>query len=292
MIRPLPQLLSKRSDVTIGIGLVCSSNPKPTFIRPDTLVLMADTMGSTDTGSTPELHKLYIEENLYVACAGNVEIASEVTSIFKQEMSKIPIESRMSGHVWDALNFAVHQVRIMHFKWDVLAPKYMFTTGEMFEGDHQNAVNDWQQYDLGVELLVGTFHRSGIALLYYVGKLEGNYGSVFPCQFPGYWAIGAGKYNAMSWLNFRHQQLGLHPRQSSFHAYEAKVMANMAPTVNENVDMVIAFADKHYILTTREPERDGCPISLKELKEMYKKYGPQDTNPLGHVPSRPSTSRK
>jgi hypothetical protein len=80
---------------------------------------MADTMGSTETDSTSELHKLYIEDkdNLYVACAGTVEMAAEVISLFKQGIAKVA--SRTHGAIWDALNKAVHEHRMTHFTWDV-----------------------------------------------------------------------------------------------------------------------------------------------------------------------------
>lgn len=269
--------------MTIGIGVLYSSKPRPHVIRPDGLVLLADTMGSTDTDSTSELHKLYVEENLYVACAGKVEMASEVISLFKQELAqKTPEASRTTGDIWDALNRAVHAHRMMHFRWDVIAPNYMFTEGTMFESDHPKVIKDWQEYDPGIQLLVGTFHPSGVALLYYIGQFEGTPGWVFNCQFPGYCTIGTGAYNANMWLNFRHQQFGLNAKQSIYHAYEAKVMANMTPTVNTNLEAVIAFADRHYLLTDEKPTVDGCPISLSELRSMFREHGPQDTNKLGH----------
>jgi hypothetical protein len=88
--------------VTIGIGVLCSSNPRPHLIRPDGIILMADTMGSTETDSTPELHKLYVEDDVYAVCAGKVELASEVISIFKQELKGLT--SRTYGQIYEALN--------------------------------------------------------------------------------------------------------------------------------------------------------------------------------------------
>jgi hypothetical protein len=253
---------------------------------------MADTMGSTETDSTPELHKLYIEDNLYVACAGNIEMASEVISLFKQQIASQP-DPKTTGGIWDALNSAVHEHRITHFRWDVIAPKYSFTNGAIFEGDHPNIVRDWQEYDTGLQLLVGTFHPSGMALLYYVGRCADTFQQVFPIQFPGHWSIGTGSYNANSWLNFRKQQLGLHPVQSAYHTYEAKLMANSAPTVNANLEAVVAFADRHYLLTQEKQEEEGCPVSLSEMKSLYKRLGPQNTNELGYkIPKPQLVSRK
>ena len=107
-----------------------------------------------------------------------------------------------------------------------------------------------------------------------------------------YWSIGSGADNANSWLNFRGQQFGLNPRQSAYHGYEAKIMASMAPTVNKNLDLIVAFTDRHYILTAEKPEAEGCPVSLPDLKSWYKKFGPQDSNELGHKLTKPSISQK
>lgn len=275
--------------MTIGIGVLSSSNPHPHPKRPDCLTLITDTMGSTDTDSTPELHKLYVADGIYAACAGKIEFASEVISIFQQELPRIP--KRNLGNIWQALNIAVHEHRMAHFKWDCLVPRYLFTPGAVFESQHQNIVNDWQQYDSGIAMLVSVFHESGIPLMFFVGPVEGDSGWVHSCQYPGYWAIGAGAQNAISWLNFRKQQLGLRPLQATYHAYEAKIMAEMAPTVNRNIEMVVAFSDREYVLRADRPEIEGCPVSFSELKKLYKEYGPQDTNALGHSPMR-SVSRK
>jgi hypothetical protein len=131
-----------------------------------------------------------------------------------------------------------------------------------------------------------------MALLYYVGQYSDVPGWVHPCEFPGFATIGSGATNANFWLNFRQQQLGLNPRQSAYHAYEAKVMASKAPTVNRNLELVIAFADRHYLLTEENTAMDGCPISMPEMNSMFKKYGPQETNDLGHIKPSVSGTRK
>jgi len=272
------------SPMTIGIGVLSSSNPRPHPIRPDSVTLIADTMGSTDTDSTSELHKLYVEDGIYAVCAGKVEFASEVISIFQQELKSL--EKRNFGGIWHSLNVAVHEHRRSHFHWDCLVPKYAFQDGTLLESQQQNVIQDWQQYDSGIEMLVSVFHPNGSPLLFLVGPVDGNGGWVHPCQYPGYWAIGSGARNAISWLNYRQQQLGLRPLQSTYHAYEAKLMSSMAPTVNKNTEIAVAFADREYVLRADRPEVEGCPVSLPELTELYKKYGPQNTNALGHVVKR------
>lgn len=176
--RPKPARLPWRNAVTIGIGVLCSSNPRPHLIRPDGIILMADTMGSTDTDSTSELHKLYVDDGVYAVCAGKVEFASEVISILQQELKELP--SRRHGLIYEALNKAVHEHRMSHFRWDVMAARYSFMPGAILESQQQAVVDEWQRYNSGLQMLVSIFHHSGLALLFYVGQFEGVSGWVQP----------------------------------------------------------------------------------------------------------------
>jgi hypothetical protein len=289
----LQKLTLPEPPMTIGIGVLCSSKPRPHPIRPDSLILMADTMGSTDSDSTSELHKICIEkdENLFLACAGDMAICNDVGSLLKENLAKLP--QRTHGPIWGAINAAVQDVLQARFHWDVLRPKYVFSPGTIFDNQRENVTAEWQAYHPDLQMLIGTFHQNGMALLYVVNRFEGSYAWVHLCQYPGHMAIGSGAYNADFWLRFRGQQLGLNLRQSAYHAYEAKVMAAKAPTVNTNIDMVLAFTDRHYILSDEKPEAEDCPFSLTELVAMYPKYGPQNTHALGHQPlPKPSVSRK
>jgi hypothetical protein len=268
--------------MTIGIGVLFSSKPRPHLIRPDGMILITDTMGSTETDSTAELHKLCIEDkdSLYVATAGDLSLCSDAISLIKQNLAVLP--KRTHGNIWDAINKAVHECLTEHFAWDVIAPKYMFAKKIVFENQKEPLTEEWQRYEPDLALLVGTFHESGIALLYLVGRMYGTAAWVHYFPFPGHAVIGSGGSNASFWLKFRDQHLGLNPRQSAYHAYEAKIMAARAPTVNSVTEIVVAFADRHYVLTAENPTQKGCPVSLDELKAWYGKYGPQNTNPLGH----------
>jgi hypothetical protein len=273
--------------MTIGIGVLFSSKPRPHPIRPDGLILIADTMGSTETDSTAELHKLWIEDNLYAAGAGNLILDEEVISLFKLNLAKVP--ARTHGHIWDALNRAVLEHLQTHFTWDVLAPKYLFAPGTVFESQKENVTKEWQEYEPQLSMLVGTFHEKGHPLLYLVSRDE-NGVWVHSYPYPGHAVIGSGARNAHFWLKFRDQHFGMNPKQSAYHAYEAKIMAARAPTVNSNTEIVVAFSDRHYVLSAEHPSPEGCPVSLTELQTAYLKYGPQDTNPLGHKVSSKKTS--
>jgi hypothetical protein len=249
-------------------------------------------MGSTDYDSTSELHKIAIEkdENLFMACAGDISICNDVGSLVKDNLAKLP--ERTHGPIWGAINSAVQDVLMSRFQWDVLRPKYVFSPGTIFDSQRENITAEWQAYHPHLQMLIGTFHQNGTALLYLVGRYENSHAWVHLCQYPGHMAIGTGAYNAEFWLKFRSQQLGNNPKQSAYHAFEAKTMAAKAPTVNANIDMVLAFADRHYVITDEFPEPNGCPFSLTEMRELYKKYGPQNTVELGHEPPTRSNAGK
>jgi hypothetical protein len=218
-------------------------------------------------------------------------VCNDVGSLVKENLAKLP--QRTHGPIWGVINAAVQDVLVARFHWDVLRPKYVFSPGTIFDEQRDNVTAEWQTYRPDLQMLIGTFHQNGMALLYLVNRYEGSHAWVHLCQYPGHMSIGSGAYNADFWLRFRGQHLGLNLRQSAYHAYEAKVMAAKAPTVNTNIDMVLAFADRHYILSDEKPEPEGCPFSLTELVAMYPKYGPQRTHELGHQPTpTPSVSRK
>ena len=282
--------LKRLAPMTIGIGVLASTVPRPSLARPDAIVMMADTMGSSESDSTSELHKLISEEGICASCAGNVEHCEEIISIFKQEVSKMP--ARTVGSLWDGLNKAVHEHRMAHFKWDYIAARYAFSPQGILESEQKNLVKDWQEYDSNASMLVGIYHRVGVALLFYVGQMEGAQGWVHTMRFPGFCAIGTGSYNANAWLNYRQQQFGMNLRQSAYHAYESRLMAGSAPTVNKNLEILVAMQEKHYFLNAETPEVDGCPISIPELRSLYKKLGPQETNRLGHQTPKADKKRK
>jgi hypothetical protein len=68
-------------------------------------------------------------------------------------------------------------------------------------------------------------------------------------------------------------------------------MASKSPTVNDNIEIVVATLEKSWLLTKETPEREGCEVSLLELEKMFNKYGPQNTHDLGYK-TKPVTSRK
>lgn len=288
--------------MTIGIGVLCSSKPRPHEPRPDALVMIADTMGSTETDSIDELHKMYWDDatRVHFTCAGQVEMAAELVPMFTQNFSQL--QTRSHGTITEALNIAVHGHRVQHFNWDVIAKRHsclMSPTPGMLPiitSDQEKILEEWQNYDVGLQMLVGTFDDTGQALLYFIGKQyisdhEEAPGMVHLREFPGHATIGTGSYNATFWLNYRQQTLGRSIKQSAYQAYEAKAMAAKSPTVNSDIEIIVATAEKSWYLSKEKPEAEGCGVSLLELQQMFKKYGPQNTDEIGHKPN-PSVSRK
>jgi hypothetical protein len=258
-------------------------------------------MGSTETDSMDELHKLYQEDDakFYSVCANRVEMASELVPMFIANIKALP--KRTHGGITEGLNIAVHGHRTQHFKWDIMAQRYSFLHPSpqgmipLTPNSEPKILEDWQAFDVGAEMIVGTFDETGQALLYSIGPQYDKNGAVQGLvhlhEFPGHWSIGTGAYNANFWLNYRQHTLGRSIRQSAYHAYEAKIMASKSPTVNDNIEIVVATLEKSWLLTKETPEREGCEVSLLELEKMFNKYGPQNTHDLGYK-TNPVTSRK
>jgi len=268
--------------MTIGIGVLGSTKPRPHVPRPDGLVMISDTMGSTPYDSTDELHKMLIndEARLYAVCAGRLEKSADLWPMIVREFSGLTV--RNHGGFLQKLNKAVIDHRAQHFQYDIIGPRHMVVPGQIDDRQHESMMQDFQQYDIGASMLVGTFDDQGQSFLYYIGPLYGVSGFVHLFEFPGHYAIGTGAYNAEMWLNYRQQVLGLSVKQSAYHAYEAKRMAARAPTVNDDIEILIAVPNQSFHLTRQEPEKSGCPISLTEMEELFKKYETPKTAGLGH----------
>jgi hypothetical protein len=260
--------------------LCCSNENLQAGERPDTIAMMADTMGSTDEDSTDELRKMHFEpeHKVYSVSAGKIETASQIVASVIERLPRLP--SRTHGSIWFLLNEVVNGHRAARFRWDVLAPRYELVPGRTLAEDHHDIVGEFQQYNTGAELIFGTFDDKGMALLYYIGKYDGISGLVHPILFPGYQAIGIGYYNATMWLNHRGQRLNFSLKRSALHAYESAKMAGATPTVNDRIDVLIATAKESFMLPHDLPPPPGSPVTLKELETMAKKYGPRKTDSL------------
>ena len=268
--------------MTIGIGVLCSTLPKPHKPRPDALIMIANTMGSWDTDSTDDLHKMWINDDLqlYAVGAGTLEYCGELFAIIENEIKAL--SSRAHGGISGALNNAFRMLRAQHFQWDIAWSKLSIPIiGQVASVD--KVLEEWGNFRLDMEMLLGTFDDTGQAYLYTISQFKDESKVVFLYEFPGYSTIGTGGPNAQFWLNYRRQSLGLSVKQSMYHAYEAKQMAAKAPTVNEAIEIAVALPGrKSFHLTEEHGAIDGCPFSLLELNSMIKKFGTRNTNSLGH----------
>ena len=272
--------------MTIGIGVLASSKPKPAWPRPDSIVLIADTMGSTETDSTDALHKMWLDDDakLYAVAAGTMEYGGEIFDTASKAISNIS-GPRTHGEISAALNQAFQVIRAQHFQWDIVWSKLQIP-GIAQLADTATMRTEWEAFQINIHMIFGTLDHKGQAHLYAVGQFDSTSKVVHLCEFPGYWAIGTGGGNANSWLNYRGQYLGSSIKQSAYHAYEAKRMAARTPTVNDAVEIAVIMPGKgSFHLTDKTPELDGCPVSIPELESTFSKLGPQSTNPLGHQQS-------
>ncbi len=267
--------------MTIGIGVLASEDKKP-----DHIVLVSDTMGSyEDAYSTSELHKGYHfqDVDLYAVAAGSIDRASEFMAALHEGFKVLPAD-RTYGDVVRMAIHCFHGYKLSRFSMEI-GPRLMFTYDQWFQmmdpEFRTSVLQEWTGFDIGFDLIVGSFARNigshGQALLLHVSGQEGK---VEPVNFPGVCAIGTGAENARFWMSYRKHKLSVSVKRAAYHAYEAKLMAEKSAHVNERVEMLIARVGTHFSLRQDQPSLAGCPVSLPELGELYKKYGAQDTTDL------------
>jgi len=262
--------------MTIGIGVLCSTRG----LLPDAIVLISDSMGSTETDSTNVLSKMFTRGNVHGVAADSVSVAAELFYAIATQIESLQAPKE-HGKIWKAINLAVNGVRSEKFLWQVLRNEHVIENehmGRVFQSDNDKIQEAWSRYYIGATLLIGTFDDEGQALLYYVGALEGAPGLVHFMQFPGHCSIGMGLQNADAWLNYRQQALNLGVKQSLYHAYEASRMAASAPSVNREIEITIALKDDHSYFGKDRSYPGRYMTSIVELEGMYRAYGPQDTS--------------
>jgi hypothetical protein len=233
------------------------------------------------------------------AGAGNLEYCGEFVSIIENELRDgIKAEGKPTHSViGTALNKSFHILRSQHFQWDIVPNITIYKVGTLIPPE--KLAEEWQRFSLNFQMVLATFDFTGQALLYLIGQFWDQNGHLIPktvhlSEFPGCRAIGSGGENADFWLHYRRQSLSLSVKQSIYHAYEARRMAARAPTVNDSVEVAIVLpGQKSCHLTEDTRVIDGCPVSLSQLEEMFKKFGPQNTTKdLGHQMSKPSIVQK
>ncbi|HET6841138.1 MAG TPA: hypothetical protein VFK06_05545 [Candidatus Angelobacter sp.] len=283
--------------MTIGIG-VLASDPHDTTIKPNHLVLLADTMGSFDDEySHARLHKLFAfpENDLYVAAADQIDVAAALVPMINFHVSQAPEATRSHGDIGRAIAQAVFLFRSERFIMTVF-PKYGLPPGSIApdalisassliagmalapEDVREKIQQEWENFNIGCDLLVGAFNCDGYGCLF---SLYGQDVAIHTRSFPGFWAIGSGGENAKFWLSYRAHTLGMGLKRSAYHAYESKVMAESSAKVNEHLDMIVATKGKHWHQSTHRPsDKSDCPVTFDDFRKYWDIYGPKETESI------------
>jgi hypothetical protein len=149
--------------VTIGLGVLCCSRPDlQSGERPDSIVMIADTLGSNEYDSTSELRKMFFEprHDIYAVCAGNMEVAGEIMASI---IARLPsLTHRDHGTFRRLLHEVVYGHRAERFMHDVSATRYEMTPKSVLPEFRRDLLNEFQQYDTGAEILIGSFDENAI----------------------------------------------------------------------------------------------------------------------------------
>jgi|SRR5208283_2579104 len=273
--------------MTIGIGVVCSDkNPGDCFI------LASDRLGSFgDEFSTRRHCKMFIqpEQGLYAVSADDIGNAAELLAGIYKQWAATPVRSRGYNLIRLGMQRAAYEYKLYQFVTSVLPqypidPKVDWRIEAEKLGLTDKLFEEWRQTRTGCELIVGTYG------LYDDGRLMSHLhyaaesGEVTPFPSCGFGAIGSGADNALFWLSYREQSLGMSVKRSALHVYEAKLMAEHSPHVGrDDIELLIVTPGQWYQLTHKRRSVDGCPVSLDELEELHRKFGPSSTQSLGSL---------
>jgi hypothetical protein len=274
--------------MTIGIGVVCSDkNPGDCFI------LASDRLGSFgDEFSTRRHCKMFIqpEQGLYAVCADDIGNAAELLAGIYQQWAANPPQVRGYNLIRLGMQRAAYEYKMYQFVTSVL-PQYPIDPKGDWQAEAaklsltEKLLEEWGKTQTGCELIVGTVglydNKSRyMCHLHYADES----GLVAPFPSTGFWAIGSGATNALFWLSYREQSLGMSVKRSALHVYEAKLMAEHSPHVGrDDIELLIVTPGQWYHLTHNRRSVDGCPVSLDELEELHREFGPSSTESLGSL---------
>lgn len=274
--------------MTIGVGVLATEpEPRNRGVVPSHVVLMADTMGSFgDKYSHPRLHKIFAhpEQKFYATAADQIDKAGELIEMINDQLKATLPAQRSYGDIQRSIAMACYMYKMERFRLEVYPQRRIppepidsrLIVNPVLDSELQK---QWEEFDIGCDLLIGAFDRNDRAFLFAV---SGRSATLENCSFPGFAAIGIVD-NTMFWLSHRKHTMGMSLQRAAYHAYEAKLMAEKSAHVNEHIDMLIADANKHWICSTHtiKPEMSaGCPISLADLKKWLEEYGVRDTKIL------------
>ena len=275
--------------MTIGIGVLATSpEGRKENRRPDTAILIADTMGSYGSvDSHPRLHKAFIFEKagMYAVAADQIDRAGELLAAIEQAILVIPKAERTHGELTRTVAAVCYGYKRGKFTTHEF-PKLRLPPQEIDPTTVTPALNAivqerWENFSIGCDLVLAIFTAGKTPTLMQVNGAEHELGNM---MFPGFAAIGVGAEHAVFWLSRRQQMFGYVPLRAAYHAYEAKIMAESSPHVNEHLDIIVATDNEQWYSSThridhRFPEHPE--INIKNLQRMWKKYSTRDTSNVG-----------
>jgi hypothetical protein len=272
--------------MTIGIGVLATTpGGRKSGIVPDTAVLVADTMGSfEDADSHARLHKVISlpEYGLYATVAGDISRGAQLMPCLGTFIKEIPAGQKMFGKIQLAIaegcfEYKQHLFTLIELPKLRLAP-HTFSPNQKLDPELNEKIQaEWRKFDIGCDLVIAAFDDAGRAYLFLALGREHEIRNV---SFPGYAAVGSGAENAMFWLSRRQHTLGFPLLCASYHAYEAKLMAEGSAHVNKHLDIIVATATDHWMCTSHAKltaEKEHPDINLPALKKLFRKFGPKDT---------------
>jgi hypothetical protein len=275
--------------MTIGIGvLATTTDGRKAGIVPDSVVLVADTMGSfDDADSHARLHKVITLPNvgLYASIAGDVSHGAQLLPCIAGFIEEIPKQERTFGRIQAAIaegcfQYKHHLFTLSELPRLRLAP-HTFSPNQKLDPNLNALVQgEWEKFDIGCDLVVAVFDKDQRAYLFCV---NGQQHEVQNVSFPGFCAVGTGAESAMFWLSRRQHTLGFSLIRAAYHAYEAKIMAEGSAHVNEHMDILVANGSEYWLCTSHAKlslEKEHPQITIKAMRDLYKKYGPRDTSKL------------
>jgi hypothetical protein len=246
-------------------------------------------MGSFgDEYSHPRLHKRFDlgDNKAYILAAGSIDKAAELVPAIDRALSAVPPDKRTYGDILQAVSMSCFRYKMERFIREV-HPKHGIPpeTYDPFKASKdvlEILDPEWRAFEVGVDLLVGAFSHTGQAHLIVA---SGDKGTADGVGLPGFSAIGSGFPNAMYWLSHRAHTLGMKPLRALYHAYEAKIMAEDTPTVNDHIDILVANASGKWWFSSHFKQEALSAMQLPDiptvsLREMFKEYGPQPTDKL------------
>ncbi len=272
------------------IGIAALATEKEDWAKhkrwPTHILMISDTMGSFgDSDSHPRLHKMhhYPDIGLYMTAANRIDRASELASMIENCLRHLPIPDRDYTDCLQCVTACVYAYKKSVFELEIL-PRYgvpprnfdlaTAVKSPAYEGP---LLEEWQKFDFQADLLIGVFEKHGLPYLFGV---TGD-GAVDNLSMPGYAAIGIVD-KPMFWLTRRAQALTMGVKRTAYHIYEAKLMGEDSPHVNEHIEFLAASRDKYWYWSThRVPMGDpNPPVTLEQLKEWFEKFGPRITDEL------------